>query len=556
MKLTRRLLFQKFIPSTILSLFSISYAYANEEKSKTSISLADPIKTKIDDVNVATSSDYSNGTELTQRDLNQEVINIKSFGAKGDYSPENGGTDNTKAFQKAAAYCSQSNNRKLYLGRGNYLVTDTIKSSPFLLEGEKGCTKITAKNMSEKVVFDMTLSSPDVGRVIGAVDIELIVEGANVDCFLLGPKSPSFYFEKHLRYFIKGNYCHGTVRKEKAYGFSWDYGARKWFRIGDCIQAIIIENCIQGTYDLQKSETDQFSDIGIELDADAAVLSARIHDNNIGPIKNALNIVNRVFFTMHDNDIIGTLDGLIWSGEQAFGEPKIHHNNFNSQRYGIYVKGANSLSFNDNTIRRHRRGWKKSNDDWYGFRLERISDLKISGNTVQADESNGFFSNKKYAYYLDSCSLGTLEGNFIGVGCEEGIVLRNCTGFNLSNTVTAQNEIGDILFHVTENTRKINIHSYSLVSSFKGKDFQKDDTKINEIILNNLIIEENDRIAEVKAEKIRINNGFDIISGPEDPQGSVSASKGSLYLRSGDSGTPSLYVKISGSDQNGWKSIT
>ncbi|ALV91148.1 hypothetical protein QU24_13455 [Pantoea rodasii] len=410
--------------------------------------------------------------------------------------------------------------------------------------------------MSEKVVFDMTLSSPDAGRIIGVVDIELIVEGNNVDCFLLGPKSSSFYFEKQLRYFIKGNYCHGTVRKEKAYGFSWDYGARKWFRIGDCIQAIITENCIQGTYDLQKPENGQFSDVGIELDADAAVLSARIHDNNIGPIKNALNIVNRVFFSMHDNDIIGTLDGLIWSGEQAFGEPKIHHNNFNSQRYGIYVKGANSLSFNDNTIRRHRKGWKKSNDDWYGFRLERISDLKISGNTVQPDESSGLFPNKKYAYYLDSCSLGTLEGNFIGVGCEEGIILRNCTGFNLSNTVTAQNEIGDILFYMTDNTRKININSYSLVSSFKGKAFEKDDSKINEIKLNSLNIQENDNAFEIKAEKIRINDGFDLISGSDDPQGSISATKGSLYLRSGDNGTPSLYVKVSGSDQNGWKSIT
>ncbi|BBQ81679.1 hypothetical protein WP3W18E02_02080 [Klebsiella sp. WP3-W18-ESBL-02] len=561
----------------------------------------------ISDEKLKVSLPYTDAIQQVQHDLNLEKVYVKTFGAKGNYNPVDGsGQDDTLAFRRATAYCGADARRKLCLGHGTFLITDTVLSKPLLVEGEHGNSRIVAKNMTGKAVFDMTTPTEDVGRVIGSKDIEWIVEGADIDCAVLGPKDETQYFTKYLRYVISGNYCHGANRNLDAYSFAWDHSASRWFRVGDCVGALVAFNCIQGKFDIQQNFDTQFSDVGVEFDAAGGVLSARVHYNNIGPIKTGIKILNNTFASIHDNDLIGTMDGIDWAGLVPFNEPKVHHNNINSQKQGIVFSGPDTMSFVDNTVRRHAMGWKDSPYDWYGFRISNSFDIKLIGNTVQPDTSLGAFPKTNYGYAMSTCSLSTLTGNHVGVGCNQGISLADCTGINISDTVSTQNATTDILFRLTQNARNINIGLYSLVSSYVGTVLSKDstitfpvsmfnnqfdlqstgnvvsektrvtaptdskkwrqtigNTQLSKSIVNDAGVALNYQVItrntaasvalyEIRAERIRVNNGPDIITGTGNPEGVVTATKASQFWRVDSGATASLYVKETTTGNTGW----
>lgn len=620
MTISRRKFLSFVFPTTILSAF-----YSKRSNSKNEIVNKDTLSDgnednfesslevnstgthqniRIDASEVVVKNGIPKSIEQNQEELNSEVVYLRSFGAKGDYIIGKGGSDDTAAFQAAVEYCSSSERRKLMVGQGCFLITETISSKPFLIVGDLGSTFIVAKGMEGKVVFDMSQPTEDIGRYIGSMNVEWIIENGNVKSVIVGPKKASQYAKYFLKYIIENNNCHGAVRTKNKYGFTWDYSAEDWFVIGDCVGAKIAFNNIQGQYDIKSDPELQFTDTALKFDAEGAVLSARISDNNLGPVRTGIYLSNRVFATIHDNDIIGTRDGILWDGDEIFSEPKIHHNNINAQRYGVKVSGASSLSFINNTIRRHRLGWQGGENNWFGYHIKDASDLKLAQNTVQSDFT--IDGNDSIAYHLENCSLSILDSNFVGFGCTQGISLNNCSGINIDNTITAQNNKRDILFQINDNTRSCVIGSYCLVSTFNGiviskdasitaeitmlndlmdmqnvdsikidktiinaePDFKKWRETINENSLNRSIVDENDNeynysvvtrnssmgisLYEIKTERIRINAGPDILTGEGDPEGNISASKASIYLRVDGEWGASLYIKESFNGSKGW----
>lgn len=411
--------------------------------------------------------------DVNLKDFASESLNVKRFGAVGNYTVGGTGTDDTASFQAALNAASVTGNRTLRIPAGTYLITNTVVGQPTLFIGEPGATRIVFKNMAGLVAFKFNFTT-QVGRILGSYGIEYIVEGANIDCAFEGPKNSNQYFTYFLRYYFKLNYFHGANRVPAKYSFAWDYGATKWLRISDCVGAQITHNCIQGAFDIITDPTGQINDCAIELDANGAVLSARISDNNIGPIYTGIAVKEKVFMTIHDNDFIGTMDGIVWSGVTLLNEPKIYNNNFNSQRNGIYVSGPDSLHFTGNTIRRHSSGWKGATHDFNGYYIEGCSDLKLVGNTVQPDQSDGVFLGTKTAYNLRSCGLASIADNFVGVGNDIGFLMDDCTGLTITGTVTAQSAVTDTLFDLRNLTRRSTIGAFALVSSFSGTTLKKD----------------------------------------------------------------------------------
>ncbi|MDF7579950.1 phage tailspike protein [Escherichia coli] len=530
-------------------------------------------------------------------------INVKRFGAKGD-----GTTVDTYAFKVAADYMNANPQASLLIPPGAYVIDDTITSKPFLIVGD-GNPSIIAKNMAGKTVFDMTFLSTDKSRIMGSTGIEWIADGGDIDCAILGPKDTAQYDTYFLRYIIRDNYCHGGTRNLSGYSFAWTNSATRWFRVGDCVGAQISHNCIQGKFDIKLDPSVQMEECGFEFDANSAIISVRMHDNNIGPIKNGINILNRVFMTFHDNDIIGALNGIVWNGATKFNEPKIHHNNINAQQHGVVVDGASYLTFTDNTIRRHSLGWKGGSTDWYGYRITNGNDIKIINNTVQPDESAGEFPGTMYGYVLTNLSNGLVSGNFVGVGCDQGITQVNCNSMNIDNTLSAQNTADAILFRFTSNSRNCTVGQYSLVSSFSGTVLSKDATIVSPISminaqfdlqgtsnvvtektrvnaaadckkwretvsttqLNQSIVSDNGVVVpyliltrnaaasisvyEVRAERLRINNGPETITGTGSPEGVVTAVKGSQFYRTDSAESTAMYIKQTTTGNTGWKAL-
>lgn len=404
-----------------------------------------------------------------------ESLCVTRFGAIGNYVVGGSGHDSTSDFQDAFNAASVTGRRALRVPAGTYLITAPVTGEPLMLIGEVGATRIVFKNMAAMKCFQFTFAS-SVGKVLGSHGIEYIVEGANVDCVFEGPKNSNQYFTYFLRYYFSLNYFHGANRVPAKYSFGWDYGASKWLRIGDCVGAQVDHNNFQGAFDIITDPAGQLQDCAIELDANGAILSARIHDNNIGPIYKGISVKDRVFMTVHDNDFIGNMDGIVWEGTTQLNEPKIYNNNFNSQRYGIYVSGPDSLHFTGNTIRRHSSGWKGATHDWNGYYIEACSDLKLVGNTVQPDESGGAFTGTMTAYNLKTCGLGSIADNFVGVGNDNGFILDDCTGLTVTGTISAQSAALDTLFDLRNSTRRSSIGVFALVSTFIGTKLKKDGT--------------------------------------------------------------------------------
>lgn len=433
---------------------------------------------------VFTLSPIAGSVKRSVEEIGMERVSILTFlGAYPDYVPGDVGKDSTAAFQAASAYCSAKPGRLLDIGTGSFKITGTITGKPYLLSGNPG-SSITYVGMAGMYGFDFT-GSTDVGRVMGSISIHHRAEGANIAGAIRGPKDSSQYFTYYLRYVIYDNFCSGTVRIQEKYSFGWDFGARRWFTVGDCVGAEFSHNCIQGVFDIITDPASQLTDSGLFADADGAVLSLRMYANNIGPSYYALEVGDRVFMNVYGNDFIGNMDSVVFSGTVLFNEPKIWNNNMNAQRTGVDMDGPDSIMFSGNTIRRHRSGWKGATHDWNGFKLGNVSDLKLKDNTVQPDHGGGQFAGVHTSYNLTACNLSVYDGNQVGVGNDVGFLLNNCTGVTANNTTTAQNRAADVLFDLTNNTRATTIGQIAYVSSFSGTVLRKDATVVGAISMFN-----------------------------------------------------------------------
>jgi hypothetical protein len=534
----------------------------------------------------------------TYQDRMRDSVHAKDFGVIGD-----GTNDDTLKVQAAATYCADTG--KVLDIRGLQIVlTDTVNSKPFLIDGGNNTGSITARNMAGKIMFNMSTPATAIGRVWGSVNVNWIVEGADIEAAIISPNNSSQYSTFFLRCRIEGNNCRGTVRNVAATGFAWDFGAKRWFHIGDCDGALLAWNNIQGKFNIQLDPSGQPEETAFQLNANSAILSARINDNNIGPIKTGISVNNRAFLTMHDNDLMACYDGLIWSGTTLFNEPKIHHNNFNAQRFGIDIDGPGAITFEDNTVRRHSSGWKGALVGWVGMRISNCTDLKLNNNSCQADESAGAFPLTNTAFQINSSSLAVVNGNEVGVNSDLGFDLNDCTGFSIDNTRSAQNAAGDILFNLRGNTRRSTIGQYALSSSFTGQPRVKDGTIVDAISMFNqqfvfeatgstgmamsrvnaaannkvwdtvlgtnsiirravsdagvgtnfeLVTRTGTVVDEIqwRATQLRINNAGPIIrAGSGSPEGVVTAPPGSLWLNTTSGG--GSYQKVTGTGNTGW----
>lgn len=433
---------------------------------------------------VFTLAPIAGAVKRSVEEIGLERVSILTFlGAHPDYVPGDVGKDSTAAFQAASAYCSAKPGRLLDIGSGSFKITGTITGKPYLLSGNPG-SSITYVGMAGMYGFDFT-GSTDVGRVMGSISIHHRAEGANIAGAIRGPKDSSQYFTYYLRYVIYDNFCSGTVRIQEKYAFGWDFGARRWFTIGDCVGAEFTHNNIQGVFDIMTDPAGQLTDAGLFTDAAGAVLSLRMYANNIGPSYYALEVGDRTFMNVYSNDFIGNMDSMPFVGTVLFNEPKVWNNNMNCQRLGIGLEGVGAIMVVGNTIRRHRSGWKGATHDWNAIKLGGISDLKLKDNTVQPDLGGGAFAGVHTAFNLDSCALSVVDGNQVGVGNDIGFKLNNCTSLTIDNTNTAQRRATDVLFDLTNNTRATSIGPYALVSSWIGTVVRKDATIVGAISMFN-----------------------------------------------------------------------
>ncbi|MEY2886280.1 MAG: Gordonia phage Sour [Actinomycetota bacterium] len=534
---------------------------------------------------------FNNATKLN------DFVSVKDFGAKGD-----GTTDDTAAIQAAWSSCVALD-KSLYFPAGAYRVTNTLTEKPVVFIGDNDTAIIFDSFSGKNGITFQGATTP--GQLGGIVGMQLIAKGQNGATCIETPKQSDQYSTYYTRWIFKDLYCHGTNRNTNAYSVCWDYGFAKWLRLGDCFGADIENVVIQGQWDIKLDPSGQVQDIGIELDAASAILTARISDITIGPIHTAINIGDKAFFSLETFDLIGTHRGIYQSSAAALNEPKIMFGNINAQDTGIYINNSDSRSIVSVTIRRHRDGWKGGSADWYGIRIENAGDIGIARCTIQPDEGSGAYGGTMTAIYGSACNLTSISGNYIGVGNDRGIHLNNCTGVMVNDTSSAQSNATDVLFYLTANTRITTIGLYELVSTFAGTVLSKDATIVGAITMLNksfdlqstsnvvmdvtrvnaatdtkiwrdvtgtasrarqvvsdagsatnfeIVTRSGTTVSQIewRASAFKFNQGPTITTGTGTPEGVVTAPIGSLHLRTDGGASTTLYVKQSGTGNTGW----
>jgi hypothetical protein len=543
----------------------------------------------------------------TVRDVLRERVSVTRFMTAAQISDVQMGTltlDVSAAINAAWAAANQIGaDLEFPFGpTAAYRCDSVLTGQPLVLRGSGAQLVFNTPAGRNGITF---LPATVVGARGGIIGLELVARGGNGATAVEMPKQADQYSTYFTRWVFRDLYCRGSVRNVVAYSFAWDYGFATWFRLSDCAGLEFSNITVHGAFDIKLDPSGQFQDSAVELDAASALLTARIHDVNFGPIHTAVKWGDKCFFSLSHFDIIGAHRGIYQSGTVPYNEPKIHHGNINAQDVGIYFNGPDSIDIDSVTVRRHSSGWKGGSSAWYGIKALNASDVKVRNCTVQPDESAGAFTGTMTGYYLSGLSLSVLEGNFVGVGNDIGVALDNCTGVQVVATTSAQNSATDVLFNLTANTRITTIGAYELVSSFAGTVLQKDGTITGAIQMLNKswdlqgtsnIVMDVTRVnaaadtkkwrdvtgttsrsrqtvndagsgtnfeivsrtgtvvdsIEWRASKFKLNNGPEIYTGSAAPEGSVSAPTGSIYLRtSGGAGT-TFYVKESGSGNTGW----
>lgn len=399
-------------------------------------------------------------------------------------TPEMFGGRTATAFQTAMVVASYAQVPVVLSSGETYTLDRKVSSRPCVIKCD-GVANIVFDDLNgeDGISFD---PANIIGAKGGLIGVNLIVRGSNGGTCVSMPKDVSQYNFYHTRWEFRDIYGRGFIRNTDAYSFCWDYGFETWFRLSDCAGLEFEHVVVQGQYDIQQDPATQFHDCAVDIDAAGGILTARIDDVTFGPIHTPFKWGNRAFFSLSNFDFIGAHNGIFMYGaESVFNEPKIGPGNINAQQYGIYLDGPDTIDFNSVTIRRHRQGWKGATWDWHGIYAAGVSDGRIRACTVQPDEGNGEFSGTMHAYTLKDCSLGAFAENFVGPGCDVGVLLDNCTSFNVDNTISAQNKTTDVLFKLTNDTRRMTIGEYALVSSFSGTVVEKDSTITQPVSMRN-----------------------------------------------------------------------
>lgn len=528
-----------------------------------------------------------------------QFINVKTdFGAVGD-----GVTDDTLAFQNACA-----STRDVFVPAGNYRITQTINKPSGVIFGEGYQSALIFENMGGNDGIQFTPSTNQ--TTSGAKDLAIYAKGTDAGIALKTPYDVNQYVVYRSSFQFSGllisGYTRATPGTNNAFETieTWQCGIQQ----GDAWNVGIDECDGYGSYRSDTDPTNQTKSCFIRLDAENAMLTSHISHLTCSNYYRGIEIGRRCFFQIHYFDIAHSYDGIYQTSASpdSFGESKLTHGNINAQHFGVYFQDIGTREISGVVVRRHRFGWKGAAYDWAGIRLVNCTYIWVTDCQIAPDESGGAFSGVHYGAQLVQCGGVAFNGFTVNPGLDRAILMDNCTMITSDNLRTFQNESTDVIFRAINNTRSSILSSYVKVSTFSGTEYSDDgsisagaiqqyqrniipeggspqyiwrrsSSALNEKIWrtvsgattwalqmstddestnSNAIIATRSATTmtslDIRTARVVLSNGPTINVGSASPEGSVTASPGSIYMRTTGGASTSFYVKESGTGNTGW----
>lgn len=395
-----------------------------------------------------------------------DQASIKDFGAFGD-----GKADDTSAMQAAI-----NSGRSVFVPRGIYRLTSTIRASSVMIHGEgtESILLFDTINGKNGIEFSPVISE----QTSGCRNLAILVKGNNGGSAIKTPKDPTQYSKLRSKFSFSRLLIAGSEKpsEEKRNAFETVSGWAVGIDQGDAWAVEIDEVDGYSTYRSDKAPDAQQKSAFIRLDAAEAMLTARIGGFTCSNWFRGVEIGDRCFFQIERFDIAHAFDGIYQiSSKKVFGESKVLTGNINAQHTGIYFSDISTREISGVVVRRHRYGWKQAAYKWQGFVIDKCSGVWLTNCLAQPDESNGPFNGEQVALSLTSSASIHVEGLIVGATCDKGIHASDCVMVMTDNISTWQkNSPADLLYYLSDNTRNSVLGTYSLVSSFQGKTYSDD----------------------------------------------------------------------------------
>lgn len=537
--------------------------------------------------------------QRTFQDKMRDVVSVKDFGAKGD-----GITDDSDAVQAAFL----STNKAIFFPAGTYRITRTLYRVEGLILGEGFQSKLLFDNLNgaDGIVF----APVSYQSTSGAESLAMLARGSNGGRAFSTPYNAQQYNVLYTNWRWENLKFSGATTPAPGTNNAFET-IETWLcsiEQGDGFSCTITGIWVRGNY---RSDTDpsiQAQSCFLRMTAASALLTTHVGKLTVSNVYRGVEIGDRCFFVIDGFDIAHAFDGIYQTGlpGNVYGESRLNNGNINAQHFGIFFDSAPTRQIGNVVIRRHKFGWKGATYSWAGIRVVNSSYVFMSNIQIAPDESGGAFTGTHYGVQLVDCGGVNIEGAAINPGLDRGFLLDNSTMTTINGVESFQNEATDLIFRAINNARSSRIGSYTKVSTFIGQDYSDDGSIVAGAIQQNQrnVIPEgstphyiwrrissalNEKIwkaasgattwalqmttddeatntnaiiltrsgttmtsMDIRTSRIIVANGPTLNAGGGSPEGSVTASQGSTYMRTSGGASTSFYVKESGTGNTGW----
>lgn len=529
----------------------------------------------------------------------RDSVSVKDFGAVGD-----GVADDSDAVQNAML----STNKTIFFPSGRYRLTRTLyrAQGQLLGEGFQSALVFEGLNGADGIVF----SPAAYQNTSGASNLSVLTKGSNGGRAFSTPYAAAQYNTlysnwrwEHLNFAGATSPAPGTNNAFETIE-TWACAIEQ----GDGFSCTISEIFVRGNY---RSDTDpalQVQSCFLRMTAASALLTTHVNKFTVSNVYRGVEVGDRCFFVIDGFDIAHAYDGIYQVGlpGDVYGESRMNNGNINAQHRGIFFDTAPTREIGNTVVRRHKFGWKGAAYDWVGVEVANSSYVLISNVQVAPDESGGAFTGTHYGFQFNKCGGVNASDIVVNPGLDRGFLMNDCTMVNIDKVQTFQNSGTDILFRAINNTRASRIGSYVKVATFSGTEYSDDgsivpgeiqqfqrnvipegnspqylwrrtssgvDEKIwkassgaktwslqmtndAEVTNTNALILTRSGMAltsaDLRVARLILSSGPSINVGNPSPEGAVTASPGSIYMRTAASAGVSFYVKESGTGNTGW----
>lgn len=367
----------------------------------------------------------------TAQEKLREVVSVLDYYVAGE-------ANHTQAFVRAAAALDT-----VRVPAGTYDVTPaTLSACLFVGDGE-GVTilRFTAVNGLNGFTFEQPTVAD---ATFGFTNLSIVVAASGGLTCIKGPVGDGAYYDLRPKMIVRDVTFAGTglaTPLDTSHGTSQDYGWQTYIEVGDGWTHDISNVAAIGTYKQELDPATQSASKFIRLNAQTAMVSARIDNIQTMHIRDGIEIGDYSGVFISRVDIARAERGIFTTGTKQFGEGRISDCVINAQKAPVYISSlGNTLPYGEyRWIALDNIACIRSPDgydaaiEWVGCKIENVKRAWITNLRVDCTKSSFPLATAVKGLIVKSCEGIHADGAKFASGMDVCVETDGTNGFTYDN---------------------------------------------------------------------------------------------------------------------------